>query len=66
MNSTSTPQEIEEEYVWNFFGRNAEYYLQTWRLRQKGKYITFNAAAFFLGLFWFLYRRMYLGSVNSG
>ncbi|RSK43552.1 DUF2628 domain-containing protein [Hymenobacter perfusus] len=63
MSSTFTPQEIEEEYVWNFFGRNAEYYLQTWRLRQQGKYITFNAAAFFLGLFWFLYRRMYLVSV---
>lgn len=60
MSETSTRASIEEEYVWTFFGPQAEYYLERWRQRQQGQHLTFNVAAFFAGLFWFAYRRMYL------
>lgn len=50
MNQPSTQVEIEDEYAWNFFGPNAEYYLERWRLRQQGKLVTFSTPAFFLGL----------------
>ncbi|GAB2786032.1 hypothetical protein HNQ93_004313 [Hymenobacter luteus] len=60
MSQPSTQVEIEDEYAWTFFGSNAEYYLKYWRLRQQGNSISFNASAFFGGLFWFAYRRMYL------
>ncbi|UYZ63744.1 DUF2628 domain-containing protein [Hymenobacter weizhouensis] len=60
MSETSTRVPIEDEYVWTFFGPQAEYYLERWRLRQQGRRLTFNLAAFLAGLFWFAYRRMYL------
>ena len=63
MSQPVVPSEIEDEYAWSFFGANAEYYLDLWRLRQQGKTATFSIAAFFLGLFWVLYRRMYLVAV---
>ncbi len=58
MNDTAARQ-IEDEHAWVFFGPNSEYYLERWQLRQQGKYVTFNISAFFAGLFWFAYRRMY-------
>ena len=60
MDDNITRIEIEDECAWVFFGPNANYYLERWQLRQQGKYVTFNVAAFFGGLFWFAYRRMYL------
>ena len=59
MDNTTTAPEIEDEYAWVFFGRSAEYYLGLWQLRQRGKYIHFNVAAFFFGFTWLAYRRMY-------
>ncbi|HEX8425331.1 DUF2628 domain-containing protein [Hymenobacter sp.] len=59
-NTITANTEIQDEYAWVFFGRNSEYYLQLWQLRQQGKFIHFSFAAFFLGLFWLAYRRMYL------
>ncbi|QNH63696.1 DUF2628 domain-containing protein [Hymenobacter sediminicola] len=59
MNSTDHLLKIEDEYAWTFFGRSREYYLELWQLRQQGKYVHFNIAAFFFGVFWFAYRRMY-------
>ncbi|WP_207895945.1 DUF2628 domain-containing protein [Hymenobacter gummosus] len=50
---------INEEYLAAFFGKNADYYLYYWRQLQAGRRVSFNAAAFFVGLFWFIYRRMY-------
>jgi Protein of unknown function (DUF2628) len=51
--------EINEEYLVAFFGKNTDYYLHKWREWQQGRRISFNLAAFFAGLFWFVYRRMY-------
>lgn len=44
----------------NFFQESSPYYLEKLNLFEKGKKFTFNYAAFFFGVFWFLYRRMYL------
>jgi hypothetical protein len=60
MTDRSIPIEIEDEHAWVFFGKNAEYYIGLWQLRQQGKYLHFSIAAFFAGLFWLAYRRMYL------
>ncbi|OON66943.1 DUF2628 domain-containing protein [Hymenobacter sp. CRA2] len=51
--------DINEEYLAAFFGRNADYYLGKWRAWQGGQRISFNGGAFFAGIFWVLYRRMY-------
>lgn len=51
--------EIDEKYLIAFFGKNADYYLHKWREWEQGRRISFNAAAFFAGLLWFIYRRMY-------
>ncbi|ALI99909.1 DUF2628 domain-containing protein [Rufibacter tibetensis] len=57
---TETPeQEDHEEYYRAYFGNDAEYYLQKLEQYREGRKITFNIAAFFFGIFWMLYRRMY-------
>lgn len=44
----------------NYFQHNSDYYLeQIEGSNGRGKY-TFNAAAFFFGVFWMAYRKMYL------
>lgn len=60
MTNSIAPTTIEDEHAWVFFGKQSEYYLELWKLRQQGNYIHFNVAAFFLGFFWLGYRRMYL------
>ncbi len=59
MPDSHLPLKIENEYAWTFFGSNAEYYFERWQQWQQGKYVTFNVSAFFAGLCWFAYRRMY-------
>ncbi|MBO0358131.1 DUF2628 domain-containing protein [Hymenobacter sp. BT186] len=59
MANRSIPIEIEDEHAWVFFGKNAEYYIQLWQLRRQGKILNFNISAFFAGVFWLAYRRMY-------
>lgn len=49
----------ESKYIIPFFGPSANYYLEKYILYQNGKRYTFNAAAFFLGIFWFIYRKLY-------
>jgi hypothetical protein len=44
----------------NYFQKNSDYYIrQMERFNERGKY-SFSIAAFFLGIFWMAYRKMYL------
>jgi hypothetical protein len=64
MNTDATADSIEQ--LWEAAtGKNSEYYVRQFaRIREKGRIgITWNWPAFFFGLFWFFYRRMYLYAV---
>jgi hypothetical protein len=47
----------------DFFQISNSYYLEKLKLVESGKRFSFNYAAFLLGTFWFLYRKMYLESL---
>ena len=51
---------VEENFVPLFIGNNKEYYLTKWQRAEEGsrKY-SWNWAAFFLGIGWMAYRKMY-------
>ncbi|ACD66875.1 MAG TPA: DUF2628 domain-containing protein [Sulfurihydrogenibium sp.] len=51
-----TQQEREELRI--FVGKNADYYISKWEEISENK-ISWNWAAFFFGLLWFGYRKMY-------
>ncbi|GAA5086751.1 hypothetical protein GCM10023210_08940 [Chryseobacterium ginsengisoli] len=44
----------------SFFQERKDYYLEKLEKYEKGKKFTFNYATLIFGLFWFLYRKMYL------
>jgi Protein of unknown function (DUF2628) len=48
-----------DELVKIFVGEKFAYYQQKWQLTP-GQFKGFNIAAFFLGVFWLIYRKMYL------
>jgi len=56
MDTTPTEQELR-----TFAGRNADYYMTTWRpsLEGDGTFTRLNLAGFFLGGLWLGYRKMY-------
>jgi hypothetical protein len=50
---------MDKSYFEVFFGNSSKYYLKKLDNYERGQKISFNLAAFFLGIFWFLYRKMY-------
>ncbi len=52
--------EIKEAYLSVYFGKNSDYYLDRWKEYKDGRKISFKPYAFLFGIFWFLYRKMYL------
>lgn len=50
----------DSELFENFFQEKKDYYLEKLDFYQHGKKVTFNYTTFIFGLFWFLYRKMYL------
>ena len=52
-------EEHKIEYE-NYFQSNSDYYLEQMAKIDSGKKFTFNIAAFFLGIFWMAYRKMYI------
>lgn len=52
-------EEQVREYYRIYFGKSANYYLELLENYFEGRKFSFNAAAFFIGLFWMLYRKMY-------
>lgn len=51
--------EIDEKYLVAYFGRQPDYYLEMNQARLRGKKYQFNIGAFFCGVFWFLYRKLF-------
>ena len=52
--------EDNKEFYENYFQKNSDYYInQMESFNERGKY-SFSVAAFFLGLFWMAYRKMYI------
>ncbi|MCH5600741.1 DUF2628 domain-containing protein [Niabella ginsengisoli] len=43
-----------------YFQNNKSYYIDKWAKFHAGQKISFNFFAFLLGLFWFMYRKMYI------
>ncbi|MDV2440937.1 DUF2628 domain-containing protein [Acinetobacter gerneri] len=54
-------QDMQESYRETFVGEKYQKYYQS-RFDQINNKNGFNVAAFFLGIFWLLYRKMYLYS----
>jgi len=46
-----------------FFSKRKDYYIEKLHLNVEGKRFTFNYAPLIFGIFWFLYRKMYLESL---
>ena len=52
--------EDNKEFYENYFQKNSDYYInQIESFNERGKY-SFSVAAFFLGVFWMAYRKMYI------
>jgi hypothetical protein len=49
-----------EKYFIAYFGPQNEYYITRYREFQSGKKFSFNIGSFLAGLFWLLYRKLYL------
>jgi hypothetical protein len=49
-----------EKYLAAFFGRQHDYYLEKYKYYHGGVKFTFNIGAFFGGILWFLYRKLFL------
>ena len=50
----------EEKYLTAYFGRQHHYYLSKYLSYHSGDKFQFNADAFFVGIFWFLYRKLFV------
>ena len=46
-----------------YFQKNKDYYIERLARFNEGQKFTFNVFAFFFGIFWFIYRKMYLQAV---
>src|SRR5688500_8755665 len=55
----STAQ-VNENYLRAFFDRQSDYYLLKYYEYHGGNKFTFNIGSFFCGIFWFLYRKLFL------
>ncbi len=53
----------QEAYYRAYFGVDADYYLRKLAQYRAGTKITFNIGAFFFGIFWMLYRKLYVAGI---
>jgi len=56
-------EDINIEYFENYFGNSNDYYMPKLIAFERGKKYSFNLRAFLFGMFWFLYRRLYIHSL---
>ncbi len=56
-------EDINIEYFENYFGNSKDYYMPKLIAFERGKKYSFNLSAFLFGMFWFLYRRLYIHSL---
>jgi len=52
--------EYQEDYFSAYFGNDADYYLRKLEQYQNGQKFSFNIGAFFFGIMWMLYRKLYV------
>lgn len=55
--------DVKIEYFENFFGERKDYFIPKLIALENGKKYSFNIGAFFFGIFWVLYRRLYIHSL---
>ena len=53
----------EIELYEEFFQKRKSYYLDKWAKLRNGQKFSFNVFAFLFGLFWFMYRKMYIEAI---
>ncbi|HYC85146.1 MAG TPA: DUF2628 domain-containing protein [Chryseosolibacter sp.] len=58
--ATQSSTASEEKYLQVFFERQADYYLRYYREYNSGNMFSFNTAPFIFGMFWMLYRKMFV------
>jgi Protein of unknown function (DUF2628) len=51
---------IDDKYLVVYFDRQRDYYLERYRSYHLGDKFTFNIGAFFGGVLWFIYRKLFL------
>jgi hypothetical protein len=56
----SAPAINDEKYLTAYFGRQSDYYLSEYKACHNGVKFSFNIGSFFGGLFWFMYRKLFL------
>jgi hypothetical protein len=56
--------EVKIEYFEQYFGASKEYYLSKLIDLENGKKFSLNISALLFGIFWFLYRRLYIHSLT--
>ena len=54
---------VKIEYFENYFGKRKDYFIPKLIALENGKKYSFNYGAFFFGIFWVLYRRLYVHSL---
>ena len=57
---TTTDTGIPEHYLRAYFGPQANYYISKYRQYREGDRYTFNISCFLAGVFWLLYRKMFI------
>ena len=60
---TDEIDDVMTNTVGNFIGSNGMSYITKFKKMQRGSKISFNFAAFFLGAYWFFYRKLYKAGI---
>jgi len=55
--------EVNIEYFEQYFGKRKDYFIPKLIALKNGKKFSFNIGAFFFGIFWVFYRRLYIHSL---
>lgn len=53
----------DEKYLAAYFGRQSGYYIEKYQAYRSGDKFSFNIAPFFIGFFWFFYRKLWLEGI---
>jgi len=58
--NNSSSESMEEKYLEVYFDQQYDWYIERYRDFQTGRIFTFNIGSFLAGLFWFMYRKLYI------
>ncbi|ELR72028.1 hypothetical protein C900_02023 [Fulvivirga imtechensis AK7] len=57
------PSLPDDKYLQAYFGRQSGYYIEKFEAYTSGDKFSFNIAPFFIGFFWFFYRKLWLEGI---